>query len=107
DDPVAPVGTPGKVVAGVRRAAVVESELTLRVGVTPHVGGAPYRDSPVVRRVRVSEGQRHLLFRWFDVTEHDEGAAAIVASHDPEDRRTHVLGPAGAVGVAGIDVTVD
>ena len=100
DDPVAPVGTPGEVVARVGHAAVVEPELALLVGVAAHVGGAPNRDPPVVGRVGVGERQRHLLVGRFDVAEHDERAAVIVADHDPEDRRTQVLGPAGAVGVA-------
>ena len=107
DDPVAPIGAPGKVVARVGHAAVVEPELTLLIGVPSHVGRAPNRDPPIVGGVGVGERQRHLLFGWFDVAEHDEGAAAIVANHDWKDRRTHVLGPAAAVGVGGVDVTVD
>ena len=73
DDPVAAVGTPGEVVARVRHAAVVEPELTLLVGVTAHVGGAPHRDPPVVGRVGVRERQRHLLVGRLDVAERDEG----------------------------------
>ena len=107
DDAVATVGTPGEVVARVRHPAVVEPELTLLVGVTAHVGGAPHRDPPVVARVGMRERQRHLLVGRLDVAERDERAAMIVADHDRQDRRAHVLGPAASVGEVDVDVTVD
>ena len=107
DDPVATLGAPREVVARVRHTAVVEPELALLVGVAAHVGGAPNRDPPVVGRVRVGERQRHLLLGRLDVAEHDERAAPVVADHHRKDRRTEVLGPAGAIGVGRVDVPVD